>query len=872
MTDSENPHSSSSPEPAGGPQPAPGEGAPTPAPAQSPTPAGPAAGTPPTEPSPSAEHSTSERSRGASSAWFVFALLCAAVGVFGSIIGSHAVADHDAVKARQASRSNVAVTAATVGQSLQHEEDLVTTAGTYFAGNSKTTPEQFKAWAGSVHALQRFPQIERLSLASIVRTPELAAYEALLSGRPLKASKPASTTTSAPTSASGSASGKRSLHITPAGNRAYYCLTVAEITRAPARGIPAGRDYCGRSHALLLARDSGHGTYAAATVHGVAALRFQTPVYTGNATPASEGKRVAAFAGWVRETLVPGAILGEALGAHGGGGARLSLHSGSRTFDFAAGTIAAGARPQTTPLRNGWSITSFPAPVSTNIVKDPGALALLIAGCVLSVLLGLVVFLLGSPRRPKRAVSPQEAPREDLYDTLTGLPTRALTFDRAERMLARAGRESGLLAGALSVDIDWFKDVNEKLGEPAGDQLLRIVAERLQTVVRSHDTVGRLGGDKFLILVESAARGARLDSLARRLIEALHKPVELDDFGPSFSLTASIGVAFGRYETPDDLVRDAQLALQASKAAGKDRYTIFNANMRSVIEDRGVLEAELNAALTEKQFFLLYQPVVDLATQKVVSLEALIRWMHPKRGVLAPSEFLPVAEETGLIVPMGRWALEEACSRAAAWDVAGHPLEVAVQVSPNQLQREGFGTDVLRALQQSGIRPALLTLEIAEATRRLNEIKLLGVRLAIDEFGSGYAYRSDLQRMPLDYLKVDRGSLAASDDEDYRSWLLEAILVFGRDLSLTVVAKGVETFEQVAALKDMGCPLAQGFFLGKPMPAEAVESLFREQQTTNAGGAPLTPQQTPAPAPEGDVTAMQQLPAPGGLAPGTSAE
>ena len=402
-------------------------------------------------------------------------------------------------------------------------------------------------------------------------------------------------------------------------------------------------------------------------------------------------------------------------------------------------------------------------------------------------------------------------------------------------MLARATRQSGLLVGALFIDIDWFKDVNDKLGQAAGDQLLTIVAERLENVVRDHDTVGRLGGDEFVVLVESAARGARLDALARRVIEALHEPVELDGFGLSLSLTASIGVAFGRYETPDDLLRDALLALTAAKAAGRNRYTLFNANMRSVIEGRGVLEAELNAALADKQFFLLYLPIYDLATHKVAGIEALIRWRHPTQGVLPPDDFVPLAEESGLIVPIGRWALEEACGRAAEWNVAGHLVGISVKVSATQLNRDGFATDVRRALQQSGIEPALLTLEVAETTvmrdvdasaGRLEEIKRLGVCIAIDDFGgSGYTRHPDLRRLPLDFLKVDWGSLA-SDDEDYRSWLLEAILIVGRDLSIPVIATGVETSEQMTSLQAMGCPMAQGFFLGKPTPAGTVESLF----------------------------------------------
>ena len=321
--------------------------------------------------------------------------------------------------------------------------------------------------------------------------------------------------------------------------------------------------------------------------------------------------------------------------------------------------------------------------------------------------------------------------------------------------------------------------------------------------------------------------------------------MEIEGFGPSFFLTASIGVAFGRYATPDDLLRDAHMALFAAKAAGKDRYTLFNANMRSIIEGRGVLEVELNAALQDGQFSLLYQPVYELSSRRVVALEALLRWEHPTKGEVPPSEFVPLAEESGLIVPIGRWALEQACIEAAAWNVAGHRVAVAVKVSANQLNRDGFVTDVLRALQQSGLEPSLLALEIAESTvmedkeaasERLEALKRLGVRIAIDDFGSGYAYRSDLQKMPIDFLKVDRSSLDAGEDEDYRSWLLEAILVFGRDLALTVIAKGVESQDQVDALQSMGCTMAQGFFLGEPVAADGVDGLFAVPAAASAPG------------------------------------
>jgi EAL domain-containing protein (putative c-di-GMP-specific phosphodiesterase class I) len=227
----------------------------------------------------------------------------------------------------------------------------------------------------------------------------------------------------------------------------------------------------------------------------------------------------------------------------------------------------------------------------------------------------------------------------------------------------------------------------------------------------------------------------------------------------------------------------------------------------------------------------MYEPIHDLSSRRVVGLEALLRWRHPAQGVLGPESFIALAEETGLSVPIGRWMLEEAATKAAAWNVAGHRVSVSVPVTASQLSREGFATDVRRALLQSGIDPSLLTLEIAESTvlqdieliaARLQEIKQLGVRLAICDFGSGYAHHSDLRRLPLDFLVVDRASLAASDEEDYRSWLLQAILVLGRDLSLTVIAKGVGTQEEMIALQTMGFTLAQGPLIGEPVPAEAV--------------------------------------------------
>ncbi|HEX3520249.1 MAG TPA: bifunctional diguanylate cyclase/phosphodiesterase [Solirubrobacteraceae bacterium] len=742
------------------------------------------------------------------------ATVCVVGGVLGSVLAASSIAGHDRSTAVSAFQQSSTAIASSLKLSVQREEELTVSASTFFARNPKASPEEFATWVKWAQTVRRFPELQNLGLVAIVKSSELDALEARITGQ-------------------ASAGG---LQIAPTSNHSFNCLATAELVRNPALAPSPGLDYCARSSAPLTARNSGRSTATSVTIGHAEALASETPVYRGEVTPLTVAGRTAAFVGWLREVLVPSVMLEQALRGHPTSAMRLHYHAGASNATFLSGTPGANWQSTSTNLRNGWSVRIYGAALPGGILGDEDALALLIAGCLGSVLLGLLVLGFERGRMPAPVVASNPVPNEDLYDPLTGLPNRALTLDRAERMVARAGRQSGMLAGALYIDIDWFKDVNDKLGQAAGDQLLKIVAERLEGVIRAGDTVGRFGGDEFVVLVESAARGIRLDSLARRVIEALHKPVEIAGFGPSFSPTASIGVAFGRYDTPDDLLRDAQLALTSAKAAGKDRYTLFNANMRSVIESRSVLEAELNTALQEQQFFLLYEPIYDMRTRRVVGLEAVLRWQHPTRGVLLPEEFVSLAEDTELIVPIGRWALEEACIHGAAWNVAGHGVAVSVKVSPNQLLRDGFATDVRRALQQSGIDPGLLSLEVAETTamrdlsataERLEQVKRMGVRVAIDDFGgSGYARHSDLQRLPLDALKVDRASLARSEDEDYRSWLLEAILIVGRELSLTVIATGIETREQLHDLHEMGCTIVQGPLMGKAASANEVERLI----------------------------------------------
>ena len=780
--------------------------------------------------------------------WAAAAVVCVLAGSAASVLGARAVAHHDAAKTETSFQQGSQAIASTLKLAVQRQEELTVAASTFFAGNPKATPAEFARWVTWARTRRRYPELDALGLLPAAPKPAPVVH------------KP----TAVSASSTGTASSSTSSEASP---------TPIHVSSPPAPPPPVHV-----APALLLSRNTGLSIYHAISAGKRQALAITTPVYRGNLTPHSVFGRTAASVGWLREVLVPGALLGGVLVGHPGYALSVTYrpHGANRagsSLVFTSGAPRSDAQNTTLDLHDGWTVTSFGPSAGANVLNNGDALALLIGGILASVVLGLLVDLLGAARWSTPATAP--APAEDeakagaeakasadsqtgelpgryLYEPLTGLPNRELTLDRAERMVARAGRDSGMLAGALFVDIDQLGEVNEMLGLTAGNQLLKIVGERLEDVVRTGDTVGRLDGDEFVVLVESAARGVRLDSLAQRMIEALHKPVELDAFGPSFVLTASIGVAFGRYATPDDLLRDAHVALVSAKTAGKDRYTLFNANMRTVIEGRAVLEAELSTALAENQFFLLYQPIYDLRTRKVAGLEALIRWQHPTQGVLAPDAFIPLAEETGLIVPIGRFMLEEACARAAAWEVAGGAaasgrsrVGVSVKVSPHQLDRDGFATDVQRALQQSGIEPSLLALEIPEtaimsdltaAAERLRLVKRLGVSIAIDDFGgSGYAHQADLRQLPLDSMRVDRSSLASSEDEDYRSWLLEAILLVGRELSLTVVATGIETHEQMATLQAIGCTMAQGALMGPPAPADAVASLLAVELPTVAG-------------------------------------
>ena len=756
----------------------------------------------------------------------MIAVLMVIAGTLASVIGARAVARSDANRTRLAFHLTSAEIASTLTLAIQHEEDLLVSASAFVAGNPNASPAAFDRWAQSVRAMARYPELQNIGVVVVVGASRLRAFAARLAADPVRPLGPNSLPPAG------------ALQIMPPGPRPYYCLAVAGLARSRASYLPAGVDYCALAPTLLSARGTGATTYAPVAGRKATVLGMETPVYSGGGTPSTSAARRRTFVAWIGELLVPGVVLSRALQGHPGVAVRFRYSTPQSHAAFAVGIVPADAQSTAIALGNSWTVQTFATAPSTTIFAGSHALMLLIGGILLSLTLGTLVALLATGRT--RALSlvrekTRELSHQALHDPLTGLPNRALVLDRAEQLLARTARDSDVSAGALYIDIDGFKHVNDTLGHAAGDRLLVLAGARLQSAVRDQDTVGRLGGDEFIVLIEARAGGLTPDALADRLTAALREPVQLGEEGKSFSITASIGVAAGRYATPDELLRDADLALYAAKAAGKDRYALFDARLYGDANGRLALQADLNAAVADEQLFLLYQPIFALASDDVVGVEALVRWRHPERGIVEPGSFIPLAEESRLIVPIGRWVLEQACCQAASWEADGLDIGMAVNVSAYQLDRADFAADVEYALRRSGLAPGSLTLEVTETTlvrdvaaacERMDEVKALGVRLAIDDFGTGYASLSHLHRMPVDVLKIDKSFVAGLGEGEHSRELLAAILGVGRALSLTVVAEGIEQPGQRASLEQMGCEIAQGFLLGRPSSAERVAALL----------------------------------------------
>jgi len=437
-----------------------------------------------------------------------------------------------------------------------------------------------------------------------------------------------------------------------------------------------------------------------------------------------------------------------------------------------------------------------------------------------------------------------------LHDPLTGLANRQLILDRADQMLARA-RRTGDPVAAFFVDLDNFKDTNDSLGHEAGDRLLQAVAGRLVGLLRTSDTVGRLGGDEFVILAEGVSLNDGPEAIADRLRQVLRPVFYVEGFeSVPLTVSASVGIAVGDRTSAQDLLRDADIALYRAKGAGRDQAVVFEEAMQLAANDRLVLRSELDAGLATGQFALLYQPIVDLTNLRIEGVEALIRWNHPTRGLITPDRFIPVLEDSGQIVDVGRWVLDEACAQLARWRALGRRLSMSVNVSMRQLESGSFVEDVGLALAAHGLDPDDLVIEITETVLmkdahatvdRLASLKRLGVRIAIDDFGIGYSSLAYLRQFPVDVLKIDRTFVAEMTGSPDATALIHTFVELGRTLGLVTLAEGIEQASQIEGLRAQRCDQGQGYYFSRPVPAPDIELLLEADGNADEVLAALRP-------------------------------
>jgi diguanylate cyclase (GGDEF)-like protein len=777
-------------------------------------------------------------SRGSSRRWVLVTCLVLVAGLTASLAGAALWGSSVRTHERQTFDATASDVTATLETLLRRDADFVGTTRAVLRMQPHMSDTRFEEWFGELRGRERIAGglgasvVERVPASALgafqVRRDRDPSFRAVVGG---KVERVAVT------------------------GRSNYCLLSATVSIRGGLGSELAHvlqgDWCAPSSAiggsqgpLLQAQtDTGQLLVLPVTGQGVHTIVFQTAFYRRGARLGSVAQRRAAVSGWLLSTFNIPAVMLLAVGAHRGLSVALYHSNPGRRIELlnrlgSAGAAGRFSYRRTLKIGGDWAVTVSGAPPAGGFSAGAQGLLILLGGSVVSVLLCSLILVLSRSRERAFAMVREKTGQlrhQALHDDLTGLSNRVLALDRAQQMLARARRRQESVA-ALYIDLDGFKHVNDTFGHAAGDELLQLVAERLLMVVRDVDTAARLGGDEFVVLLEGSTLDAGPELVAERLLEVLGEPYDLgEELGRRLSVTASVGIAVGRKGTADELLRDADLALYEAKAAGRSRYAMFESSMQTASQDRLTLEMDLAGALAQQQLFLLYQPMFDLQSESVTGVEALIRWHHPTRGVMSPDGFISIAEQSGLIVPIGRWVLDQACRQAAVWHREGHHIGMWVNVSARQLDDNQLIEDVRGALRDSGLDPEALTLEITETTlmrdceataERLTSLKELGVRIAIDDFGTGYSSLAYLSRFPADTLKIDRSFVEGIATSRASAALIHTFVQLGKTLGVETLAEGIEDRAQLETLQREQCDLGQGFLFSRPLGADKIESLL----------------------------------------------
>ncbi len=791
------------------------------------------------------------------SAWSVIAALILIFGIVASAVGATYWRGYLHNQQQQNLNTTVSSVSSALHSQLERYGDVTAVARTIFITDPFIKNSDLNTWFKTLGAQGRYKALNGLGRVVPVVPSGLATFEANAAKDPLSMGTPSAGFT-----------------IVPQGSRPQYCLIETGVFQAApsnssAFALSQGMDLCAlpTNTALRLAEDTGNfavmsmqigqqtlnkvvkQTYgsssAPAGIKGFLGLNIMlmvAPYYYLGVSPPTEAGRQQEIAGWVISLVDPIELMTSALGNRD----NLNLTLYRQNTDSPRALVASlGSESGPNLLRKTVEIQSdgtwfvkiaMPATLTAFSVNAQ-SLGVFGAGLLLTLLLFLVVLLLTRSRQDALTLAEEktgELVHVTMHDGLTGLPNRALILDRSEQLLSRARREHAPVA-VLIIDLDNFKYINDTLGSRKGDQLLNAVAGRLSSILRDTDTVGRLGADEFVVLAEGDSLRAGPEVVAERLMDILREPFHLGEEGLPYTLSASIGIAIGDRPTAADLLRDADVALYQAKSMGKHCYVVFHPEMQTAVQNLVELERDLRSALSGDQFFLVYQPTLDLKDETMIGVEALIRWQHPTRGIVEPEGFVAQMEETGMIVEVGRWVIREACRQAREWHDKGYNISVAVNVSGRQLDSDKMVTDVHDALVATDLDPTALILEITETTLmrdavatadRLAQLKKLGVRIAIDDFGTGYSSLAYLRQFPVDALKIDRTFVSEMIGSSEAKVLIRTLVQLGKSLGLETVAEGIEDQQQLIHLQNENCDVGQGFLFSQPLDAASLEAFI----------------------------------------------